>query len=132
MLPPRRILLADDDLEVRAGVAELLAPLGLEFLHADSGLEALRIARASTRARDLHLMVLDLHMPGLNGLDVLQSLRGEIVEFDVPCIFYSGEATETVRQRALDAGASAFLKKPVQPDELRGEVLRALAHGRSR
>jgi CheY-like chemotaxis protein len=145
MLPLRRVLLADDDLEVRRGVEELLMPLGaklrgqfggLEFLHADSGFEALRIARE--RLDQLHLMVLDMHMPGCTGLDVLTSLcgetslRGELAlrgpsgALRIPCIFYSGEATPGIEQRALEAGAWAFLRKPVQPEQLRGEVLRAL------
>lgn len=124
MLLQRRVLLADDDLEIRRGVEELLAPLGLEFLHAESGLEALAIARASFH--QLHLMVLDVHMPGCTGLDVLNSLRCEMRDFRVPCIFYSGEATDAIERRALEAGACAFLRKPVRPDRLRGEVLRAL------
>jgi CheY-like chemotaxis protein len=126
MLIPRRVLLADDDLEIRRGVEDLLLPLGLECLHAESGLEALAIARA--RFQQLHLMVLDVHMPGCTGLDVLTSLRGELAGFRVPCIFYSGEATDAIERRAFEAGACAFLRKPVQPDRLRGEVLRALQH----
>ena len=128
MLLQRRVLLADDNLEVRRGVEELLAPLltpmGLQFLHAESGLEALAIARASFH--QLNLMVLDVHMPGCTGLDVLNSLRGEVRDFRVPCIFYSGEATDAIERRALEAGACAFLRKPVRPDRLRDEVLRAL------
>jgi CheY-like chemotaxis protein len=130
MLSPRRVLLADDDLDVRAGVEELLAPLGLEVVLAESGVEALVIARK--RLPDLHLMVLDFHMPGLTGLDVLTSLRGETASLRVPpCIFYSGEANDELRSRALAAGACAFLRKPVQPLELREEVLRALHASRN-
>lgn len=125
MLLPRRVLLADDDLEVRTGVQDLLVPLGLEIVHAESGVEALEIARANLH--QLNLMVLDLHMPGCTGLDVLTSLKGEERGVRVPpCIFYSGGATEDVMQRALAAGAWAFLRKPVNPETLRGEVLRAL------
>ena len=131
MLKPRRVLLADDDLHVRSGVEELLAPYGLEFVRAESGVEALEIARARLSRPDLFaqldLMVLDLHMPGCTGLDVLTSLKSDrAVQRVPPCIFYSGEATEELRRRAFDAGAWAFLSKPVQPDLLRGEVLRAL------
>jgi two-component system, cell cycle response regulator len=138
MLLPRRVLLADDDLHVRSGVEELLAPYGLEFVRAESGPEALEIARARlipskapSRPTDLiasiDLMVLDLHMPGCTGIDVLTSLKSDrAVQRIPPCIFYSGEATEELRRRAFDAGAWAFLSKPVQPDLLRGEVLRAL------
>jgi len=126
MLPPRRVLLADDDHEVRLGVAELLDPLGLEVLHAESGPEALEIAMA--RRPELQLMVLDVHMPGCTGIEVLAQLVQAVGrERLMPCIFYSGAATANLEQQALDLGGLAFLRKPVQPTELRTEVLRALA-----
>jgi len=128
MLTNRRVLLADDDIEVRSGVEDLLSPLGLEVLHAETGPEALALARE--RLDQLHLLVLDFHMPGCNGLDVFTSLRAATSGLRLPpCIFYSGEATELVRSKALDLGAWAFLRKPVEPNELRNEVLRALQHG---
>jgi len=126
MMLPNRVLLADDDLEVRRGVEELLSPLGLEFLHAESGPEALELALA--RLSSLALMVLDVHMPGCTGLEVLSRLRLQVRELVVPCIFYSGEAADTLQRQARDAGAWAFLRKPVQPEVLRIEVRRALAH----
>jgi len=125
MLVPKRVLLADDDAEVRDGVAELLAPMGLEFLHAESGPDAL--AAALRDLDTLALMVLDMHMPGCTGLEVLTRLQRQVSRLQVPCIFYSGEATEGLERDALDAGAFAFLRKPVQPDLLRGEVRRALS-----
>jgi CheY-like chemotaxis protein len=125
MLIPKRVLLADDDAEVRVGVAELLAPMGLEFLHAESGPDAL--AAALRDLDSLALMVLDMHMPGCSGLEVFTRLQRRVSTLHVPCIFYSGEATEGIERDALDAGAFAFLRKPVQPDVLRGEVRRALA-----
>ncbi len=126
MLLPNRALLADDDSEVRQGLAELLSPFGLECLHAESGPEALEIA--SLRLSSLALMVLDMHMPGCSGLEVLNRLRSRTADLWVPCIFYSGEAAESVQRLALEAGAWAFLRKPVQPDLLRVEVQRALDH----
>lgn len=125
MLIPKRVLLADDDAEVRDGVAELLAPMGLEFLHAESGPDAL--AAALRDLDSLALMVLDMHMPGCSGLEVFTRLQRRVSTLRVPCIFYSGEATEGIEHDALQAGAFAFLRKPVQPDLLRGEVRRALA-----
>src|SRR5688500_3053303 len=120
MMPLRRVLLADDDLDVRHGVEVLLSPLGLEFLRAESGLQALAIARE--RLAQLDLMVLDLNMPGCTGLDVLTSLRGEAPRLRVPpCIVYSGSSERELESRALAAGAWAFLRKPVPPDRLREE-----------
>ena len=124
MIPPRRILLADDDQEIRAGVAELLTPLGLEFLHAESGPEAIEILREESRR--LHLMLLDMHMPGFGGLEVLQRAGAELEDFSLPCICCSGEATDELERMALSLGARAFLRKPLQPLALRGEVMRIL------
>jgi CheY-like chemotaxis protein len=136
MLPRARVLLADDDLSVRSGVEDLLSPLGLEFVRAEDGTEALEIARA--QLSDLHLLLFDLHMPGLTGLDVFTRLREELatrLRADAaaphlrvpPCILYSAESSEELRSRAIALGAFSFLRKPVVPTTLRGEVLRALA-----
>ena len=124
MIPPRRILLADDDHEVRAGVADLLAPLGLEFLHAESGPEALEILRAERQR--LNLMLLDMHMPGFGGLEVIQRVGSEMEDFTLPFICCSGEATDELERMALSVGAQAFMRKPIQPLALRGEVMRIL------
>lgn len=122
-LAPRRVLLADDDPAVRSGVAEFLSPLGLEFLHAETGPEAVAILRVE-RVR-LDLLVLDMHMPGFGGLEVLARLRDELGP--LPTICCSGEATDELMAQALGAGARAFLRKPLQPQALRKEVMRALA-----
>jgi CheY-like chemotaxis protein len=125
MLIPRRVLLADDDAEVRRGVAELLAPLGLDFVHAENGPEALALALDDLPS--LALMLLDMHMPGCTGLEVLSRLQSQVARLSVPCILYSGAATEQIEYEALQAGAFAFLRKPVAPALLRGEVRRALS-----
>lgn len=117
---PRRILLADDDAEVRLGVAELLAGLGLDVLHAESGTQALELVRLAP----VHGALLDMHMPGYTGIEVLPLLRQVIA--DLPCIVYSGRWTPGLEQEVLRAGAFACLKKPVEPGRLREEVLRAI------
>ena len=117
-----RVLLADDDLEVRSCVAELLTPLGLECLHAESGPEAIEILRVEHVRLDL--IVLDMHMPGFGGLEVLHRLRDGLGL--LPTICCSGEATDELATRAMEAGARAFLRKPLQPIALREEVMRAL------
>jgi len=115
-----RILLADDDLEVRTGVADLLGAQGLEVLLAETGLEALEVARA----QEIHAALLDWNMPACTGLEVLPRLRDLIS--DLPCILYSGNLTVGMEGVALRAGAFAVMRKPVQPALLRSEVQRAL------
>jgi len=120
-LPLRRVLLADDDTEVRLGVAELLGRLGLRILQAETGIEAIDLARAHA----IDGALLDMHMPGLTGIEAIPLLRR--VRADLPCIVYSGRWSPELETSVLAAGALACLKKPVQPDVLRREVLRALS-----
>jgi CheY-like chemotaxis protein len=116
----RRVLIADDDREVRAGVVDLLRDLDMDFVHAETGVEALTILRRSV----IDLALLDMHMPGHTGLEVLSVIRREVP--DLPCIFFSGAATEAIRKQALHEGALAVLSKPLVPSILRREVRRAL------
>jgi len=121
MVLSRRILLADDDESVRFGIEELLLDLGLEVHTAETGPEALEVAR-SVR---IHAAVLDVHMPGCTGLDCLPIPLDQVV--GLPCILYSGNLTRAIERTALSAGAFSVLAKPVQPELFRTEVLRALA-----
>jgi CheY-like chemotaxis protein len=116
----RRILVADDDREVRLGVAELLDDLGLEILHAATGTEAVELVRGTR----IHVALLDMHMPGYTGIQAIPLLRG----FDarLPCIVYSGRWTPGLEQEVLSVGAFACLKKPVEPVTLRRTVCIAL------
>lgn len=116
----RRILIADDDRELRAGVVDLLAGMDLEILQAETGFEALTIVRRSA----IDLALLDMYMPGFTGLEVLTLIRLETLR--VPCIFLSGDATDAIRCQALAEGALAVFTKPYVPALLRAEVKRAL------
>lgn len=120
MFTDRRILIADDDNEVRLGAVELLGALGLEVRQADSGTSAMEQLRADR----FHLALLDVHMPGRSGVEVLQEVRS--AELGVPCIFWSGDAPEEVQRYLIATGASDVLRKPVRPAELRESVTRVL------
>ncbi|MDA1267300.1 MAG: response regulator [Planctomycetota bacterium] len=117
----RRILIADDDSEIRLGAAELLDSLG-HVLQAGDGEEALEVVRNSRNP--FHLALLDLQMPRRGGYEVFGVLREEYP--DLPCILWSGDATEHLASNMVRAGAMAFLHKPVPPEELRGHVRRVL------
>ena len=116
-----RILIADDDRDQRAGLVELVSGLGAEVLEAETGTEALQILR---RWR-LHLALLDFHMPGCTGLEILTTLRDE--HLVVPCILLSGEASDILLDSARRNGALLVLRKPFEPALLRDEVRRVLA-----
>ena len=120
MIIDQRVLVADDDRELRAGVCELFRGWNFQILQAETGTEALEILRGTR----LSLALLDMHMPGHTGLELLSVIRQETL--GVPCIFLSGDATEAVRAMAVREGALAVFKKPVEPAVLRAEVRRVL------
>ena len=116
----RRILIADDDLEVRLGTAELLGPLGLKIVLAESGSEAVQIIRGG----GLDLALLDYRMPSPNGLEIIEMMNAELM--GIPAILCSADAAGEVGTLAKQAGAFAVLTKPVLPARLKSEVVRAL------
>lgn len=113
---PRKILVVDDDAEIRATVCEYLAMHGFEVIEATNGLEALLQFK---RARPAGV-VLDLRMPRLGGVDALKRM----VAFDpaVRVVVVTGEVDVQVRRQALGLGAKAVLPKPVVLPELRAAL----------
>ncbi len=116
---PRRLLLADDDNEVRLGVADMIGRMGIEVIEADEIESALEVERNG----EVHAAILDMYMPGGTGLDLLPHLWK--LHAGLPCIVYSGRWSPSMELDALQLGAHACLKKPVEPRRLRDEVLRA-------
>jgi diguanylate cyclase (GGDEF)-like protein len=72
------------------------------------------------------LVVLDLRLPGIDGLAVLDALRGDLHTAEVPVILLSGQADDATRVRALDLGAADFVQKPASLQELRARIDRTL------
>jgi len=129
-----RILIVDDSPTIRRMVKASLAPLPdpIELIEAASGLEA--IERLALGAVDL--IVLDLNMPDMHGLEVLDFVRSHQKYRAVPVIVLTTRGDEASRQAALQRGASSYLTKPFQPGTLAAEarqlVAAAAAHGASR
>jgi two-component system phosphate regulon response regulator PhoB len=113
------VLVVDDDEAIRTVVRWQLDDAGFRVVEADDGATALR------RIRDDHptLVVLDLSLPRLGGLDVLRSVRGgRAGRSDTPIIVLSGRSGETDRIVGLDLGADDYLVKPFSPGELAARV----------
>ena len=109
------VLVVDDDPAIRTVVHWQLDDAGFRVVQAGDGPTALR------RIRDDHptLVVLDLSLPGLGGLDVLRAVReGRSGRSDTPVIVLSGRSGETDRIVGLDLGADDYLVKPFSPGEL--------------
>ena len=105
------VLVVDDDLTVREVVVSYLRAGGHEVLEAGDGEGALKAMR--TKRADL--VVLDLMLPGLDGLEVCRQLRENS---DVPIIMLTALGTETDRLIGLRLGADDYVTKPFSPREL--------------
>jgi len=111
----KRILVVDDDAKTVELVKLYLNRDGYKVLVAYNGTEALRLAR------EVHpdLIVLDLMLPGMDGLEVCSALRAES---DVPIIMLTAKTAEQDRLLGLDLGADDYVTKPFSPKELAARV----------
>lgn len=96
---------------------------GRELLFATNGHEGLDLAATE---EDVALFIVDINMPRMDGLEFLRRLRGEL-DRAAPALVVSTEAEEADRRAALAAGATAFLSKPLTPEELSRQVAGLLA-----
>jgi two-component system, OmpR family, phosphate regulon response regulator PhoB len=113
----RQVLVVDDDEGVRTAVTWALEADGFSVLSVDNGLAAMEVIESSPPA----LVVLDLSLPGLGGLDILKRLRpieSSDRRWHLPIIVLSGRDSETDRIIGLDLGADDYLVKPFSPGEL--------------
>jgi DNA-binding NarL/FixJ family response regulator len=110
--PRCSVLLADDYPGMTTAIARLLRPFFDVVGQVSDGLE---LFAAATRLRP-DVVVMDLRMPGLNGLDACRRLKAEIP--DVRVILYTAADDDRLRARALAMGASAFVPKACDGDEL--------------
>lgn len=116
------ILVVDDAREIRELVADIiLRPSGYTILQAESGAEALETA---ARQRP-DLIISDIKMPGVTGLDLARAVQQEWP--GLPVILITAEGSEEIAQQALRAGVADYFIKPFDPDDLLRAVTRALA-----
>lgn len=119
----QKILVVDDSSFMHSMYDMVLRGCG-EVLHASNGREALDVLGTSP---DCDLIILDINMPQMNGLEFLEQYRGSGLNDVAPVIIVSTEGTEDDTQRGLEAGATAYLKKPFQPTDLQTLVGRVLS-----
>lgn len=111
----KRVLVVDDDVKTVELVRMYLRRDGYDVLTAYEGIEALRLAREAHP----DLLVLDLMLPGIDGLTICRTLR---TESDVPIIMLTARTTEEDRLKGLDLGADDYVTKPFSPKELAARV----------
>lgn len=117
---PPAVLITDDDRAWREALVEAFPPPKFRTLLAADGAEAVEIVKHE----HIDLVLLDMHMPRLSGLDTIRQVR--TFRAELPCILISGELDERIRRDALELRAFSVLSKPIRLLEVRRVVHQAL------
>ena len=122
--PGPRVLVADDDELLRTLVRAMLVNAGMRVTEAADGEIALREFQTGD---EFSLILLDLEMPRLGGLEVLTAVRSGVRRTTVPIIMLTGSDSAEVESLALREGADDFIRKPITPAGLLSRVKALLA-----
>jgi CheY-like chemotaxis protein len=117
---PYSILITDDDPAVRETFREIFEPVGYRTLLAESGEEAIDIVQG----QDVHIVLMDMHLPKLTGLETMEIVRQ--IKGLLPMILISAEHSDSLLRKALSAKAFCVLAKPVSKNAVIYVVTRAL------
>lgn len=122
-MPNSRILIADDDRDIRELVQFKLAQAGYDVVTAEDGPQALSAARTEP----FDLVVLDVMMPQMTGIEVCRTLRAEEATAALPVILLTAKTQAADMQAGLAAGANEYLTKPFSLRDLSSRVGAMLA-----
>src|SRR5215467_3604735 len=118
-----KVLIVEDSTASREFIASTLSQIeGAEVICAGSGFEALKVL---PRKR-FDLIITDINMPDINGLELIRFVRESPVHSKVPLVIISTDKTERDRDRGIRLGADAYLAKPFAPEALLDVARRAL------
>ncbi|MBI4481687.1 MAG: response regulator [Acidobacteria bacterium] len=115
-----RILVVDDEKELCELLREFLAERGYEVETATDGISGLE----AMERRIPDVVLLDMRMPGLSGLEVLQQIRAR--HLPVQVIIMTASATSELREQAVALGVAAYLLKPMNLDEMDREIIQGI------
>lgn len=120
----RKILVVEDDPDQLEAIRGNLKEAGFTIGTASNGVDAL----AKTRSVSPDLIVLDLMLPQVNGLDICKTLRENPATASIPVIMLTGMDSYFTRVAGFEAGVNVYLTKPYQPEELISKVEELLEH----
>ena len=110
------ILIVEDEKEIREGVSEYLAEVGYSVISAEDGMQAIELFKNNK----IDLVILDIMLPKINGLDVLKQIRNQHINCPVILLTAKDEISDKVT--GLDYGADDYITKPFAIDELLARI----------
>lgn len=116
-----QILIVDDSHIIHRTLGLIVRKMGHETLHAENGDKALEVISTQT----VELAIIDMNMPGMNGLSLVKHIRSNEASF--PIVFLTGSGRESDHKSALDLGVEGFLNKPVSSHQLRETINQLLS-----
>ncbi|WP_437279829.1 response regulator [Sorangium sp. So ce375] len=116
----KKILLVEDSSTVRQQVGILLSGAGYGTLEADNGRDA--VASVAAHKDELSMIIADVNMPVMNGIEMIQSLREKGLASGVPILMLTTEGQPELIEKARKAGAKGWIIKPFKPDLLLAAV----------
>ena len=122
-LAGKRVLVVDDDIRNVFALTSALEAHGLRVMHADSGKEAIDLLK---RTDGVDVVLMDVMMPGLDGLDTMRIIRKLDGYRSMPIVAVTAKAMIGDREKCMEAGASDYVAKPVNIDTLVGTLTRLL------
>jgi len=124
MTKKARILVVDDEAPIRESLKDWLMEEGYEVDLAASGKEAITM----TRKKDWDVILLDLKMPGMDGVETLKRLKGKEVDTEAEILMMTAYATVDTAVQAMKEGAFDYLVKPFAPDEIEMQIKKIVTH----
>ncbi len=117
-----KILVVDDDKTTRKLLTLYLKAKGYEVVAAENGLDAME----KLGTENINLVVTDMNMPYMDGIELTKNLRGDENWKTIPIVMVTTEADEDERKKALDAGVDDYLVKPANAEQISDSIKKIL------
>jgi len=124
ILAGRRVLVVDDDPRNLLAVTSIVERHGMSAVRATGGKEALSLLE---REPNIDVVLMDVMMPGMDGYETMRRLRRDPKLGDLPVVALTAKAMKGDREKCMEAGATAYVTKPVEPEDLLGTLRGCLA-----
>lgn len=119
----KQVLIVDDSSTTRRIISAAIKSLQLQYEEAKDGFEALQ----KLPTKNFDLLIVDINMPNINGLELIQYCKNSDLYKDIPIIIISTEDSEEDKKKGLSLGANAYLMKPALPDQVI-DVVKKIIH----